>query len=131
MKGKTMNIFTNLVLPAFFGIIAAVIVFAALKGFPLPWIDTPRTSLIALLVVGLTMCVLGGLGQIGSNGRWDTPLAITGILLGCVILVIIVSALAGWKLPLIAGEIQAISALAVLLGVKFVLGTASYFFHWL
>jgi len=131
MKGKTMNLFTNLILPVFLAGIAAVIIFAALKGISLPWIASPRASLVALLVVGLTMCVLGGLGQIGSNGRWDTPLALIGILLGCVILIIIIAALAGWKLPLISGEVQAITSLAFLLGVKFILGTASYFFHWL
>ena len=126
-----MNTLTHLLLPILLGGIAAVIVFATLKGNALPLISTPRAGLIALLVVGLTMCILGGVGQIGTNGRWDSPLAIVGIVLGTAILVIITAALAGWKLPLLSGETQAIATVGILLAVKLILGTAGFFFHWL
>ena len=131
MKGKTMNAFTHLALPMILGMVVAVIVFAAFNGKTLPMINTPHASLIALLIVGLTMCILGGIGQIGAAGRWDSPVAIIGILLGSAILVVIIPALAGWKLPLIPGESQAIAAVGILMGIKFLIGTASFFFHWL
>ena len=130
MKGKPMNTFINLLLPLFLAVLVAVIVFAALTGKTLPLISTPRASLIALLVVGMAMC-MGGIGQVGASGRWASPLAIIGYLLGAAILVIIVSAFIGWKLPLISGESQAVAAVGILIAIKFLIGTASLFFHWL
>jgi len=105
MKGKTMNTFSHLILPLLLGLVVAVIVFAAIYEKNLPLISTPRASLIALLVVGMV--------------------------LGIILLVIIISGLAGWKLPLIANQIQAIKAVGILIAVKFVIGTAGFFFHWL
>lgn len=130
MKGNTMNIFTNLTVPMLLGLVVAGIVFAALTGKTLPLIGSPRASLIALLIVGMAMCV-SGIGQVGASGRWASPLAIVGYLLGTTILIIIVSALFGWKLPLIVGETQAIAAVGILIAMKYLIGTASFFFHWL
>lgn len=130
MKGNTMNTFTNVLMPLFLGVVVAVIVFAALTGKMLPLISNPRASLVALLVVGMAMC-MGGIGQVGASGRWASPLAIIGYLLGATILIIIISAFAGWKLPLIAGETQAVAAVGILIGIKFLIGTASFFFRWL
>jgi len=130
MKGNTMSTFSNLLMPAFLGVVVAGIVFAALTGKTLPLIGSPRASLVALLVVGMTMCV-GGIGQVGASGRWASPLAILGYLLGATILIIILSAFAGWKLPLIAGETQSIAAVGSLIAIKYLIGTASFFFHWL
>ncbi|PKO00415.1 MAG: hypothetical protein CVU42_04385 [Chloroflexi bacterium HGW-Chloroflexi-4] len=130
MKGKTMNTFSHLILPLLLGLVVAVIVFAAIYEKNLPLISTPRASLIALLVVGMAMC-MGGIGQVGISGRWASPLAFVGMVLGIILLVIIISGLAGWKLPLIANQIQAIKAVGILIAVKFVIGTAGFFFHWL
>lgn len=130
MKGNTMNIFTNLTVPMLLGLVVVGIVFAALTGKTLPLIGSPRASLIALLIVGMAMCV-SGIGQVGASGRWASPLAIVGYLLGTTILIIIVSALFGWKLPLIVGETQAIAAVGILIAMKYLIGTASFFFHWL
>ena len=125
-----MNIFTSIWMPLILGGVVAVIVFAALSGKPLPLINNPKASLIALLVVGMAMCT-GGIGQVGVSGRWTSPLAIVGILLGVLILVIIISALSGWTLPIVSGEIQAIAAVGILIAIKILIGTVSYFFHWL
>lgn len=87
----------------------AVIIFAALTGKVLPLISIPCASLVALLVVGMAMC-MGGISQIDASCRWTSPLAIIGYLLGAAILVIIISAIIGWKLPLISGETRAVAA---------------------
>jgi len=126
MKGKTMSMTSSIFVPLFLGIVVAGIVFASQAGRALPLISTPRASLIALLVVGMAMCA-GGIGQVGASGRWTSPLAILGYLLGAVILIIIIAALAGWKLPLIADQRQAAAAVGILIAVKFVIGTAGYF----
>jgi|AutmiccommuBRH23_1029490.scaffolds.fasta_scaffold00039_72 hypothetical protein len=130
MKGNTMNSFTSIWMPLLLGGVVAVIVFAGLSGKSLPLINSPKASLIALLVVGMAMCT-GGIGQVGASGKWASPLAIIGILLGVLILVIIIAALAGFKLPVITGDIQAITAVGILIAIKFVIGTVGYFFHWL
>jgi hypothetical protein len=131
MKGNTMSVFNGFWVPLFLGIIVTLIVFSTLTGRQLPLISGPRAGLIALLVVGMAMCAAGGIGQVGASGRWASPLSITGILLGIIILVIIVSALAGWKLPLIESETQAVAAVAVLMAVKYLIGTAGFFLHLL
>jgi hypothetical protein len=74
---------------------------------------------------------MGGIGQVGASGRWTSPLAIVGILLGASILVVILSVFAGWKLPLIAGETQAVAVVGILIAIKYLIGTSSFLFHWL
>ena len=130
MKGNIMNLTTALIVPLGLGIVIAAIVFATLAGKPLPLITGPRPAMIAILVLGFAMC-MGGIGQVGASGRWTSPGAIAGILLGIVLLVVIASVFTGWKLPLIQGDTQALAAVGILIAVKFVLGTAGYFFHWL
>lgn len=131
MKGNTMNTFSNLVAPLFLAVLVAIIIYGALAGRQLSLINSPRASLVALLVLGLTLCALGGIGQVGASERWFSPLAITGHLLGVMLLVVFISAFAGWKLPFIAGEKQAIAAVGVMMVIKYVIGTAGAFFHWL
>lgn len=130
MKGNTMNSFTSLWLPLLLGCVVAVIVFSTLSGKSLPLINNPKASLVALLVVGMAMCT-GGIGQVGASGKWTSPLAIIGMLLGVLILAIIIAAFAGLKLPLITGTTQAVAAVGILITVKFLIGAAGYFFHWL
>ncbi len=125
-----MSITNALLVPLGLGIVSAVIVYAAMTGKALPLIATPRAALIALLVVGVMMC-MGGIGQTAASGRWASPLAILGYLLGAAILVIFIAAFTGWKLPMIAGDGQAAAAVGALMLAKFVLGTAGYFLHLL
>jgi hypothetical protein len=130
MKGKPMNITSSLVVPLILGIVCAVIVGAVLSGRQLPLISSPRAGLVALLVVGMAMC-MGGIGQVGASGRWASPLAILGYLLGSLILVVFVSALAGWKLPLVQTDTQAVTAIAALMVVKALIATSGFFLHLL
>lgn len=130
MKGTTTMSFGTQIFSILLGIVAAVIVFSSLNGKALPLIATPRAALIALLVVGMAACT-GGIGQVGMSGRWASPLAILGYLLGAAILLVIIGALAGWKLPVIQGETQAIVAVAVLMAVKYLIGISGAIFHWL
>ncbi len=130
MKGNTMNLTNNVIIPLALGLICAGIVYATLAGKSLPLISGPRAALIALLIIGMAAC-MGGIGQVGASGRWFSPLAIVGHLLGVIILVVILAAFTGWKLPLITRASQSVMAVAVLMAVKFVVGLAGFFFHWL
>ncbi len=132
MKGNTMttSISGHVLVPLALGLVCAGIVYATLAGKTLPLISGPRAALIALLVVGMAAC-MGGIGQVGASGRWASPLAIAGHLLGVVILIVVASAFTGWKLPWVHSETQAVAAVAILMVVKFLIGVPSYFFHWL
>jgi hypothetical protein len=125
-----MNITHSLIIPLALGLVCAGIVYATLTGKSLPLISTPRAALIALLIIGMAAC-MGGIGQVGASGHWTSPLAIAGYLLGAAILMVIASAFTGWKLPWINSETQSVAAVAVLMVVKFVIGTAGFFFRWL
>ena len=131
MKGNTMNIFTNLTVPMLLGLVVAGIVFAALTGKTLPLIGSPPRQSDCLVDSGHgNVCQWDwASGCKRSLGRlhWRS----VGYLLGTTILIIIVSALFGWKLPLIVGETQAIAAVGILIAMKYLIGTASFFFHWL
>ena len=130
MKGNTMTITTNFFVPLVLSLVCFAIAFATAAGKALPLISGPRAALIALLVVGMAAC-MGGIGQVGASGRWASPLAILGYLLGALILVIIIAAFTGWKLPLIQNDTQSVIAVAVLIAAKLVIGTAGYFFKLL
>jgi hypothetical protein len=130
MKGTTMNIGTALIFPLALGLVSTAIVYASLTGKTLPLISGPRAALIALLIIGMAAC-MGGIGQVGASGRWASPLAIAGYLLGAAILLVIASAFTGWKLPMIHSDTQAVAGVAVLMAVKYLIGIAGYFFHWL
>jgi hypothetical protein len=131
MKANTMRITSSLLMPLVLGLICAGIIYAVLIGQSLPLVSTPRAALIGLLILGMAMCGLGGIGQVGASGRWASPLAIVGYFLGAAILAVIVSAFTGWRIPLIQNDLQAVAAVAVLMAVKFAIGTASFFFRWL
>jgi hypothetical protein len=130
MKGNNMSITSNLIVPLALGLVCAGIVYSTLAGKTLLFISSPRAALIALLVVGIAAC-MGGIGQVGVSGRWASPMAFVGYLLGAAILVVFIAAFAGWKLPYIQSETQAIAAVAILMTAKFLIGVPSYFFHWL
>ncbi len=130
MKGNTMsNTFTFLI-PLALGIVAAVIVYAGLTGKELPVVSGPHATLSALFIVGFAMCAFG-IMQVSASGHWVSPLAIAGYLLGAAILVVAISSFAGWKLPLIQSETQAVVVIASLMAVKFLIGTANHFFRLL
>ena len=130
MKENTMNITSNFLFPTVLVLLCAGIVFFTLTGKRLPLITTPRAALIALVVVGMIACS-GGIGQVSLSGRWGSPLAILGYLLGAAIGFVAISAFAGWRLLLITGETQAVAAVALLMGVKYTIGVLGYFFQWL
>lgn len=94
MKGNTMSIASNFFVPLALSLVCFAIAFVTAAGKALPLISGPRAALIAMLVIGMAAC-MGGIGQVGASGRWASPLAILGYLLGAAILVIIIAAFTG------------------------------------
>ncbi len=119
-----------LLFPFILGIIVLAIALAVSANKSLPLIQTPRAALIVLLVIGMTMCSFG-IGQVAASGKWASPLAIAGYLLGTALLVVIFSGIFGWKLPVLPTPRDAVLAASLLIGIKYLIGTVSYFFHLL
>lgn len=97
------------------GLLAAGVVAAALTGTRLPWIGSDRAALIALIILGMSMCALGM--QTVTYG-WLNPFNLIGILLGALALGGAVAVLAGVRVPYISGDRAAIIALSLLMAVK-------------
>lgn len=122
------NFFSNLLMPLALAVLAAFHVWSTLNGKQLPLISSPRSALIALLVIGMAMCS-AGIGQVAASNRWASPLAILGYLLGSALLVVFISTLAGWNLPMIQSDNQAVLIAAALMGAKTLIATVGYIFR--
>jgi hypothetical protein len=119
------------------GALSAVVVVAALTNSSLPFLGVGRGPLIALTVLGLTMCALAGgfYTQLGVAH----PATIAGMILGLAAAAIVVSAFAGWTgiLQPVADALggsaagvtmdrAAIVALGGVMAVKWVIGWVLY-----
>ena len=76
--------------------LAVAIALMAAAGRELPWVGVGRGALIAVAIVGMAGCAIGGIGQAPSIG-WTHPVTIIGILLGIVALAVIGAGLFGWS----------------------------------
>ncbi|MFM8320231.1 MAG: hypothetical protein ACKOC5_04875 [Chloroflexota bacterium] len=122
MNHTSLNPAATQLLPLALGLVCAGVTYAVLAGKTLPLISNPRLALVILLVSGMAMCT-SGIGRVAASGRWTSPLAILGYLLGAVILLVIAAAFAGFRLPGIHSPAQAVGAVALLIAVKFALAT--------
>ena len=113
------QLFTASDLPvAVLGLVAAAVVVFTLSGRPLPLIADDRAALIALGIVGLVMCTLGGVGKVQSALGWAHPITIVGSVFGVVAMAIVGLSLLNVKLPAITTDRSAIIALAIVMLVK-------------
>lgn len=117
MKANAMPFMGNNLTSLVLGGLAVLLVLATLSGKKIPWISNERTALAVLVVLGMAMCTRG-IGRVAATGAWAHPLSILGILLGGLILVIAILALAGKSLPLVSNARQAILAVSVLSVIK-------------
>jgi hypothetical protein len=98
----------------------AAVIFVAVTGKRIPIISNMRIAMVALLVLGMTMCTMGSIGRVAVAGQWTHPLSILGYILGALILIVGFAAIFGWKLPYIQSDTQAIVIVAILTGAKIV-----------
>jgi len=113
-------------------VIASLVVAAlALTRDDLPVIGTGALALVAVAVIGMAGCAVGGISQAPTIG-WTAPTIIFGTVLGVAALLVIAAGLLGWTTVLdpiarfVPGQAAAlvtpartaIFALAVLIGVK-------------
>ncbi len=105
------------------GILAALLVFAVLTGRKVPLLSTDRAALLALVVIGMFICMQGGIGRVSASGEWPHPFSILGYLLGAAIVLIGIAALFGKNIPPLTSFYQSFTAVTVIAAVKLVLTT--------
>jgi hypothetical protein len=96
----------------------AAVVFIGYTGKKVPFLSSVGLDIILLAVIGMAICTQGGIGRIAATGQWAHPQAILGYILGGLILLITLATFAGWKLPYIQTEQQALLAVALLACLK-------------
>jgi hypothetical protein len=107
-------------------LLAAAIVFIGATGRKVPVLSNIRMDIILVVLLGLTICSQAGIGRIAATGQWSHPQAIIGYILGGLILLIALAVFIGWKLPWIQNDQQALIAIAILVGLKFVNAITHY-----
>ncbi len=83
----------------------------------LPWQLKHHVVLLILGIGGMALCSMG-IGAVGAGKEWLHPFSILGYLLGAAALLVFISGLAGWQLPLVQTSRQAILALGMLIVAK-------------
>lgn len=100
------------------GVLAVLLVFAHLTGKQVPFISGDRAAFIALAVMGFLIRLSTSVRLPNTKSYWTHPIAILVGVLGALALLLIIAVLAGIKLPLIAGDREAFTALAVIIFSK-------------
>ncbi len=121
MNASTTTTNWNAIGANLIGILLLVMVVAMIAGIKIPLLSGYRSAIIVLLIVGMTMCALGGIGRVAAVNAWAHPVSILGYIVGVLILVIAGAALLSKPLPFIANERIAFITMAALIGSKWVL----------
>ena len=113
-------------------LLALGVAFLAITRADLPIIGTGVGALLAVGLIGMAGCAVGGISQAPALG-WTAPTVIFGTVMGVVALLIIAAGVFGWtpvlepfarfvpgQTTVAAPVTTAIFALAVLIGVKWV-----------
>jgi hypothetical protein len=108
-------------------LLAAMVVFVGVTGKKIPLLSSVRVDIVLLVILGMAICSQGGIGRIAAAGTWSHPLAVVGYILGGLILLITLAIFAGWKLPYIQNDQQALLAIAILACVKILNAIVHYY----
>ena len=109
--------------------VSLVYVVATGRNLTMPIIATDRAALIALLVVGIAMCAVGGIGKAIDAYGWSNPVTIIGSVIGVLTLVVVGAVLFGVRLPIITDERAAFVFVAGVIVAKIVFNLAVLLFN--
>jgi hypothetical protein len=104
----------------------AAVAFIGVTGKKVPLLSNVRVDIVLLVLIGMAICTQGGIGRIAATGQWSHPQAILGYLLGGSILLITLAGFAGWKVPYIQSDQQALLVIAILAALKVVNAVTHY-----
>lgn len=107
-------------------LLAVAVVYIGVTSKRVPLLSNIRVDIILLVIIGMAICTQGGIGRIAAAGEWSHLLSILGYILGGLILLITLAVFAGWKLPYIQSDQQALLAIAMLAGLKVVNAVSHY-----
>ena len=107
-------------------LLAVAVVYIGMTGKRVPLLSNIRVDIILLVIIGMAICTQGGIGRIAATGEWSHPLSILGYILGGLILLITLAVFAGWKLPYIQSDQQALLVIAILAGLKVINAVSHY-----
>jgi hypothetical protein len=99
-------------------LLAAAVTFIDVRGQRIPFLSNTRVDVILLVAIGMAICSQCGIGRVAATGQWSHPLSIVGYILGGLILLVTLSVFAGWELPFIQNDQQALLAIAILACLK-------------
>jgi hypothetical protein len=116
---KPATSFGNPLLANALGVMIAALVAAALTSTPVPLLGSDSAVYLAVLVLGMAMCALGGVGRAPTKYGWAHPVTLFGIVVGTVMLLLAAGVLSGQ----VAARVG-LSAFAVLLAMKWAVGLA-------
>ena len=101
------------------GIAVAALLVAALTNTPVPLLGSERAIFVAVVLLGVTMCGLGGVGRAPMKYGWMHPVTLFGIGVGTIMLML----LAGVLLGQVTEQIG-LSVFAALFAMKWLVGLA-------
>jgi len=104
----------------------AVVAFIGVTGKKAPLLSSVRVDIVLLVLIGMAICTQGGIGRIAATGQWSHPQAILGYLLGGSILLVTLAVFAGWKIPYVQSDQQALLVIAILAALKVVNAVTHY-----
>lgn len=89
-----------------------------ISGWKIPLLSSVRVDIVLLIILGMAICSQGGIGRVAAAQQWWHLQSILGYLLGGLILLITLAVFAGWKIPLIQTDPQALIAIGILAVIK-------------
>jgi hypothetical protein len=116
---KPASVFGSPLFANFVGIAVAALLLAALTSTPVPLLGSERAIFVAVLLLGITMCSLGGVGRAPMKFGWTHPVTLFGIAIGTIMLLLA----AGVVLGQVAEQIGLI-VFTALFAMKWVVGMA-------
>jgi hypothetical protein len=118
MATNTATSSANGLITLVLGLLAVGLVFMVLTGRDVPIVGNGAGALLALGLIGIALCTLGGIGTVQSTLGWTHPLTILGSILGVAALLVVVLPLLGVHLPMMPDTRSAVLALAVIMLIK-------------
>jgi hypothetical protein len=118
MATNTATSSANGLITLVLGLLAAGLVFMLLAGRDVPIVGNGAGALLALGLIGIALCSLGGIGTVQGTLGWTHPLTILGSILGVAALLVVVLPLLGVHLPMMPDTRSAVLALAVIMLIK-------------
>ena len=95
MTQKPATSFGSPLIADVIGVAIAALVVAALTDTPVPLLGSERAIFVAVVLLGITMCSLGGVGRAPLKYGWMHPVTIVGSAIGTVMLLLVAGVVLG------------------------------------